>query len=78
MGVRMRLTKIFHDAPAAQRSTMHINEHGFQTPSLADWAKAAAKSAPGGRLDALNWMTPDGIAVKPLYTAADLHGSTLR
>ena len=36
--------------------------------------KAAAKSAPGGDLDALNWVTPEGIVVKPLYTAADLQG----
>lgn len=42
--------------------------------SLAAWAKAAAKSAPGGQLDALNWVTPEGITVKPLYTAADLQG----
>src|SRR4051812_41339473 len=42
--------------------------------SLAAWAKAAAKSAPGGQLDALNWVTPEGITVKPLYTAADLKG----
>ena len=38
------------------------------------WAKAAAKSAPGGDVQALNWQTPDGISVKPLYTAADLQG----
>ncbi|TFZ00637.1 methylmalonyl-CoA mutase [Ramlibacter henchirensis] len=38
------------------------------------WAKAAAKSAPGGDPQALNWLTPDGIAVKPLYTAEDLKG----
>jgi methylmalonyl-CoA mutase len=43
----------------------------FQTANLEAWAKAAAKSAPGGNLDALNWHTPDGITVKPLYTAAD-------
>ena len=42
--------------------------------TLQDWAKAAAKSAPGGDLNALNWITPDGIAVKPLYTADDLKG----
>ncbi len=35
------------------------------------WAKAAAKSAPNGDLAALNWITPDGITVKPLYTQAD-------
>jgi methylmalonyl-CoA mutase len=43
----------------------------FQSATLEQWAKAAAKSAPGGNVDALNWITPDGIAVKPLYTAAD-------
>jgi methylmalonyl-CoA mutase len=42
--------------------------------SLEDWKKAAAKSAPAGKVEALDWMTPDGIAVKPLYTAADLQG----
>jgi methylmalonyl-CoA mutase len=41
---------------------------------LAAWRKAAAKSAPGGDPDALNWHTPDGIVVKPLYTAADIAG----
>ncbi len=46
----------------------------FQPANLQAWAKAAAKSAPGGNVDALNWLTPDGIAVKPLYTAADLQG----
>ncbi|MBA3059851.1 MAG: methylmalonyl-CoA mutase [Gammaproteobacteria bacterium] len=43
----------------------------FQTANLEAWAKAAAKSAPGGNLEALDWHTPDGITVKPLYTAAD-------
>ncbi len=43
----------------------------FQPADLQGWAKAAAKSAPNGNLDALNWQTPDGIIVKPLYTAED-------
>jgi methylmalonyl-CoA mutase len=43
-------------------------------PNLDQWTKAAAKSAPGGDVNALNWHTPDGIAVKPLYTAADVQG----
>ena len=38
------------------------------------WERAAAKSAPGGSVDALNWRTPEGIVVKPLYTEADLAG----
>jgi methylmalonyl-CoA mutase len=43
----------------------------FAPFTLAQWQIAAAKSAPGGNLDALNWTTPEGIVVKPLYTAAD-------
>ena len=43
-------------------------------PSLNDWQRAAAKSAPGGDTAALNWVTPEGLVVKPLYTAADLAG----
>ncbi len=42
--------------------------------ALAAWRKAAARSAPGGDLDALNWVTPEGLVVKPLYTAADVAG----
>ncbi len=44
------------------------------TAKLARWEAAARKSAPGGDLTALNWQTPDGITVKPLYTAQDLQG----
>src|SRR5262245_57426969 len=38
-----------------------------------EWKDAAAKSAPAGSLDELVWHTPEGIAVNPLYTAADIH-----
>ena len=41
---------------------------------LPAWLAAAARSAPGGDIDALNWHTPDGLVVKPLYTAADTAG----
>ena len=44
----------------------------FPPVSLADWTRAATKSAPDGDVAALNWLTPEGITVKPLYTAADL------
>ncbi len=50
---------------------MTQNTPEFQSSDLNVWAKAAAKSAPNGNLEALNWQTPDGISVKPLYTAAD-------
>ena len=48
------------------------SEPEFKPASIAQWAQAAAKSAPGGDVDALNWQTPDGISVKPLYTAEDV------
>ena len=46
----------------------------FTPSSLQAWALAAARSAPRGDLAGLDWVTPDGIAVKPLYTAQDLQG----
>ena len=53
----------------------------FQPATLEQWKKAAAKSAPGGEVSALDWVTPEGITVKPLYTAADTaalpHADTL-
>ena len=50
------------------------NDKLLNSESLAAWQKAAARSAPGGDPEALSWITPEGIAVKPLYTAADLQG----
>jgi len=46
----------------------------FTPATLAAWEKSAARSAPGGDVSALNWTTPEGITVKPLYTAADTAG----
>ena len=50
---------------------MTSNNPEYLAANLEAWAKAAARSAPDGQVDTLNWQTPDGIAVKPLYTAAD-------
>ena len=41
-------------------------------PSLEDWQGLAEKELRGKPLDDLTWMTPEGIAVKPLYTSDDL------
>ena len=41
-------------------------------PDEHDWQDLAAKELRGTDPDALVWDTPEGIAVKPLYTAADL------
>ncbi len=43
-----------------------------QTPE--PWREIAAKELRGKTPDDLTWQTPEGIAVKPLYTADDLEG----
>ena len=42
------------------------------TPTLADWSAAASKDLKGTDPASLARETPEGITVKPLYTAADL------
>jgi|TARA_B110000977_G_scaffold66380_1_gene90335 methylmalonyl-CoA mutase len=53
----------------------------FKTVSLDDWQAAAAQSLKGKPLESLTWHTPEGIAVKPLYTAEDVahlpHANTM-
>lgn len=39
--------------------------------TIADWQAAVEKQLKGKPLDSLNTATPEGITVKPLYTAAD-------
>src|SRR5471032_1266198 len=46
----------------------------FPKKTLADWEKLAAKELRDKPVSALDWTTPEGIVVKPLYTAADLEG----
>lgn len=41
-------------------------------PKLQQWKELATKQMKGKPVDTLNWMTPEGIEVKPLYTAEDL------
>ena len=43
-------------------------------PDYQQWKDLAAKQLRGRPLEDLNWKTPEGIMVKPLYTAEDLEG----
>ena len=47
---------------------------GSDKPTLAQWQKLAERELKGESPDALSWQTPEGIAVKPLYSAEDLAG----
>src|ERR1043165_3664135 len=42
--------------------------------TLDDWAKLAATELKGADASSLDWLTPEGLRVKPLYTEADLEG----
>ena len=48
-------------------------ERGFPAHDADHW-RALADREVKGDADALTWETPEGIPVKPLYTAADLEG----
>jgi methylmalonyl-CoA mutase len=45
---------------------------GSSKPTIADWERLARQEIKGESLASLVWHTPEGIDVKPLYTAADL------
>jgi methylmalonyl-CoA mutase len=44
----------------------------FPKKTQGDWEKLAAKELRDKPLSSLDWVTPEGIVVKPIYTAADL------
>jgi methylmalonyl-CoA mutase len=41
---------------------------------VSQWRELASRELKGGDPDALLWHTPEGLAVKPLYTSGDLTG----
>ncbi|MFH1984835.1 MAG: methylmalonyl-CoA mutase [Pseudomonadota bacterium] len=43
-------------------------------PKFQEWKAFSEKQLRGKPLDSLNWNTPEGIVVKPLYTAEDVEG----
>jgi methylmalonyl-CoA mutase len=46
----------------------------FPKKSIDDWRELASREGKGRSPDDLTWDTPEGIPVKPLYTAEDLEG----
>ena len=47
-----------------------MSEH----PDKQKWIDLATKELRGKPLESLNWQTPEGIPVKPVYTAEDIEG----
>ncbi|HVJ53913.1 MAG TPA: methylmalonyl-CoA mutase [Aliidongia sp.] len=46
----------------------------FPKRTLEDWQALASKELKGASPGSLDWTTPEGLTVKPLYTEADLAG----
>ena len=46
----------------------------FPKKKLDDWQTLAVKERKGKPTEELTWDTPEGIAVKPLYTNEDIEG----
>ena len=46
----------------------------FKARTLADWQALVARELGGAPAESLVTQTPDGLAIKPLYTKADLEG----
>ena len=51
-----------------------MSDMADKTKTPESWREMAAKELRGKTPDDLTWQTPEGIAVKPLYTAEDLEG----
>jgi methylmalonyl-CoA mutase len=49
-----------------------MSEKFLDSNNLDVWEKAAAKQSPGGDVNNLVWNTPEGLAVKALYTKKDV------
>ncbi len=45
-----------------------------QHPNYQKWTELAEKQMKGKSIESLEWLTPEGIRVKPLYTAEDIAG----
>ena len=43
-------------------------------PHFKKWKETAAKELKGRPVETINWESPEGIVVKPIYTAEDLEG----
>ncbi|MBX2870364.1 MAG: methylmalonyl-CoA mutase [Acidiferrobacterales bacterium] len=48
------------------------NSESSTSARISEWNQKAEQELRGESLDSLNWDTPEGIRIKPLYTSADL------
>ena len=70
---RERMSSAIHNEQSgANRRECQMSKYPETAiPGLDAWTKVAANAAPDGDVAKLNWVTPEGLVVKPLYTKAD-------
>src|SRR6476620_4669323 len=71
---RRRPLLLFRRVPLAFPYVVRGSLVFMSDPDVDRWRELAAKELRGADPDSLVWKTPEGIAVKPLFTAADLEG----
>jgi methylmalonyl-CoA mutase len=54
------------------REKAMAQDDAFPASTLEDWGRLAGAELRGEAVESLDWITPEGIRVKPLYTAEDL------
>jgi methylmalonyl-CoA mutase len=65
---------VLHSAAYIASIENHAGVEMADNKTIADWQKLATKERKGASPDDLLWQTPEGIEVKPLYTAEDTAG----
>ena len=65
---------MLHSAAYIASIENHAGVEMADNKTIADWQKLATKERKGASPDDLLWQTPEGIEVKPLYTAEDTAG----
>ena len=65
---------VLHSAAYIASIENHAGVEMADNKTIADWQKLATKERKGAAPDDLLWQTPEGIEVKPLYTAEDTAG----
>jgi methylmalonyl-CoA mutase len=65
---------VLHSAAYIAPIENHAGVEMADNKTIADWQKLATKERKGAAPDDLLWQTPEGIEVKPLYTAEDTAG----
>ncbi len=74
---RQKLDTVVAGSWAGARSNIKLTVDAmadFPRKTLEEWHELATKERKGRPVEELNWQTPEGIEVKPLYTTADLDG----